>query len=204
MPELANVMNEVSARVLFNESFDVVNEPVPGTAVLEVCSKEQSDALSQSSSQLISTDVNEPYQPSLESSNPKQYPVESSKRDFNPVLYETFLWLSLNKSSKSFECFPCQKFYPARKSFLFSNWRKSKNYIKHCKSKSHQAAMKKWINLKINLKQQSSVSSKVHYEEEVKKNREYLQIIVETLIFTAVQNIPQRNNALGFVVTAAK
>ena len=57
--------------------------------------------------------------------------------------------------------------------------------------------MEKWINLKINLKQQSSVLSKVHYfhEEEVKKNREYLQIIVETLIFTAVQNIPQLNNA---------
>ena len=57
--------------------------------------------------------------------------------------------------------------------------------------------MKKWINLKINLKQQSSVLSKVHYfhEEEVKKNREYLQIIVETSIFTAVQNIPQRINA---------
>jgi len=36
----------------------------------------------------------------------------------------------------------------------------------------------------------------VHYfhEEEVKKI-EYLQIIVETLVFTAVQNIPQRNNA---------
>ena len=66
--------------------------------------------------------------------------------------------------------------------------------------------MEKWINLKFNLKQQSSVLSKVHYfhEEELKKNREYLQIIVETLIFTAVQNIPQRNNALGFVVTAAK
>ena len=28
-----------------------------------------------------------------------------------------------------------------------------------------------------------------------KKNREYLQIIVETLIFNAVQNIPQWNNA---------
>ena len=34
---------------------DVVNEPVPGTAVLEVCSNEQSDALSQSSFQLIFT-----------------------------------------------------------------------------------------------------------------------------------------------------
>ena len=91
VPELANVMNEVSAKVLvINESFDVVNEPVPGTAVLEVCSREQSDALSQSSSQLISTDANEPYQPILESYNPKQCPGESSKRDFNPVLYETF------------------------------------------------------------------------------------------------------------------
>jgi len=122
VPEVADVMNEVSAKVLVNESFDVVNEPVPGTAVLEVCSNEQSDALSQSSSQLISTDVNEPYhQPILESYNPKQYPGESSKRDFNPVLYETFPWLSLNKSSKSFECFPHLKFYPA---FLFSIWRK--------------------------------------------------------------------------------
>ena len=45
VPELANVMNEVSAKVLDNESFDVVNEPVPDTAVLEVCSNEQSDAL---------------------------------------------------------------------------------------------------------------------------------------------------------------
>ena len=81
VPELANVMNEVSAKVLVNESFDAVNEPVPGTAVLEVCSNEQSDGfkLSQSSSQLISTDVNEPYQPILESYNPKQYPGESSK-----------------------------------------------------------------------------------------------------------------------------
>ena len=56
--------------------------------------------------------------------------------------------------------------------------------------------MEKWINLKINLKQQSSVLSKVHYfhEEEVKKI-DNLQIIVETLISTAVQNIPQWNNA---------
>ena len=92
--------------------------------VLSVCSNEQSDALSQSSSQLISTDVNEPYQPILTSYNPKQYPGESSKRDFNPVLYETFPWLSLNKSSKSFECFFCQKFYLASKSFMFLNWRK--------------------------------------------------------------------------------
>ena len=90
VPELANVMNEVSAKVLVNESFDVVNEPVPGTAVLEVCSNEQSDALSQSSSQLISTDVNEPYQPILESFNHKQYPGESSKRDFNPVFMKLF------------------------------------------------------------------------------------------------------------------
>ena len=100
MPELANVMNEVSAKVLVNESFDVANEPVPGTAVLEICSNKQSDALSQSSSRLISTDVNEPYQPILESYNPKQYPGESRKRDFNPVLHETFPWLSLNKSSE--------------------------------------------------------------------------------------------------------
>jgi len=54
VPELANVINDVSAKVLVDESFDVVNEPVPGTAVLEVCSSEQSDALSQSSFQLIS------------------------------------------------------------------------------------------------------------------------------------------------------
>jgi len=122
---------------------------------------------------LISTDVNEPYQPILESYNPRQYSGESSKRDFSPVLYETFPWLSLNKSSKSFECFPCQKFYPVSKSFLFSNWRKPQKLHKHCKSKSHEAAIKKWINLKINLKQQSSVLSKVHYfhEEEIKKNR---------------------------------
>jgi len=79
VPKLANVTNKVSAKVLVNESFDVVNEPVPGTAVLEVCSNLQSDALSQSSSQLISTDVNEPYQPILESYNPKQYLGESSK-----------------------------------------------------------------------------------------------------------------------------
>ena len=45
VPELANVVNEVSAKVLVNESFDVANEPVPGTAVLEVCSNEQSDVL---------------------------------------------------------------------------------------------------------------------------------------------------------------
>ena len=95
---LLNVTSEVSAKVLVKKSSDIVNEPVPGTAVLEVCSNEQSDALSQRSSQLFSADVNEPYQPILESYNPKQYPGESSKRDFNPVLYETFPWLSLNKS----------------------------------------------------------------------------------------------------------
>jgi len=57
--------------------------------------------------------------------------------------------------------------------FCFQIGENSKNYISTAiaKAKSHQAAMEKWINLKINLKQQSSVLSKVHYfhEEEVKK-----------------------------------
>ena len=54
--------------------------------------------------------------------------------------------------------------------------------------------MVKWISWKIDNKSNKSILLQLDNAHEIliKQNREYLEVIIETLIFTALQNIAQR------------
>ncbi|XP_066940948.1 zinc finger MYM-type protein 1-like [Macrobrachium rosenbergii] len=56
--------------------------------------------------------------------------------------------------------------------------------------------MSKWIALKINKRQETSVLAHLDHahRDMVQKNRAYLRMIVESILFTAQQNIPQRGH----------
>ena len=56
--------------------------------------------------------------------------------------------------------------------------------------------MMKWINAKRNEKNKSTIISQLdsHHKATVLKNRQYLKVIIETLMFTAQQNISQRGH----------
>ena len=55
--------------------------------------------------------------------------------------------------------------------------------------------MLKWINAKSNQKMNNTILNQLDSQHQVaiKKNRQYLKVIIEILMFTAQQNIAQRN-----------
>ena len=56
--------------------------------------------------------------------------------------------------------------------------------------------MMKWLNYRAHEKQKVSLLGRLNaaHKQQVAQNREYLKIIIETLLFTAKQNIPQRGH----------
>ena len=180
----------------FEEGTSVVSELAPSSSYSQQCHYAESECETVMDNAVVEFPIDQPYQPILKSYKPISYNDENATRDFNPKLYESFPWLSFNPHSKSFECFPCRKFNVSEKLFTFSNWRKPDKLGKHAKGSPHCAAMEKWMNFTVNRNKQTSVllQLQTHHQQEIKRNRKYLSVIIETLIFTAQQNIPQRNS----------
>ena len=80
--------------------------------------------------------------------------------------------------------------------FTFENWEKTNRLTKHAKSACHQQAMMKWIDYRAKAKHKTLVLGQLNtvHKQQVAQNREYLNIIIETLLFTAQQNIAQRGH----------
>ncbi|QQP57420.1 Uncharacterized protein FKW44_002402 [Caligus rogercresseyi] len=136
-----------------------------------------------------------PHQPLLGEYNRKQLDQGSGTRDFNPDLFKKYPWASFDTTTKSIVCFPCQKFL-SDSTFTYSNWKKPERLVKHGKSGNHRLAMSKWIISKVNKKHQTSVLVQLDttHKDMVQKNRNYLKVIVESILYTAQQNIPQRGH----------
>ena len=132
-----------------------------------------------------------PHQPILKSYDRKMY--QNKSRDFNPQYFKKYPWTSFNPSSKCIECYACQT-YSDDSSFKYSNWKKSEKVKKHNQSKSHAFAMTKWLSHKINQKRNTSILIQIDSSNQltIKQNRDYLQVIIETLAFTTQQNIARR------------
>ena len=81
------------------------------------------------------------------------------------------------------------------RNFSFRDWKKPERLNKHAKSKCHTMAMTKWIVSK-NLDSGESVIDLLdsHHKDSVKANRQYMKIIIESLVFTAQQNIAERGH----------
>ncbi|XP_076061759.1 uncharacterized protein LOC143037434 isoform X1 [Oratosquilla oratoria] len=145
---------------------------------------------------LAETDIQTgPNQPLLDTYNRKQLGKESGTRDFNPNLFKKYPWTSFDTATKSIICFPCEKFL-FDYSFTFSNWKKPERLAKHASSRNHSMAMSKWIQSKVHHNRESSVLTQLDtaHRDMVEKNRAYLKVIIESILYTAQQNIPQRGH----------
>jgi len=137
-----------------------------------------------------------PQQPVLKEYNPKKFGKETTSRDFKPEWYKIHPWLNYDIENKQGTCFPCEVFMKSN-SFKFENWKKTHRLLKHAKSDCHRLAMTKWINYRANKKQKTTVLKQLDsaHKEEVTRNRAYLKVIIECLLFTAQQNIAQRGQS---------
>lgn len=83
----------------------------------------------------------------------------------------------------------------------FKNWKNAldndSGFKKHELSSGHKSCLLKWINYKDSKtgteKSVMSQMSEAH-NKLVKENRQYISIIADTLLFTALQNIAQRGD----------
>ena len=136
-----------------------------------------------------------PSQPIRNQYSPQKFGNDTFKRDFKPNWFEQYPWLSFSLDKKEVLCYACKK-YSNNNSFIFTNWKKVDRLKKHALSEPHGFAMTKWMNSKIYEKKNSTILSQLdsQHKATVLKNRQYLKVIIETLMFTAQQNIAQRGH----------
>ena len=132
-----------------------------------------------------------PNQPKLDSYNPQTYGKRT--RDFNYEWFKKHPWLSYDEVKKEASCFSCSKFLPDS-SFVFTNWKKPEKLLKHGKSQNHCLSMLKWIDARRTERNKTTVASLMisEHAKTVEENRKHMRVIIETLMFTAVQNIALR------------
>ena len=135
-----------------------------------------------------------PKQPILKSYDPKKFGNENATIDFNSKRYNDHPWLEYSVEDKTASSYAWQKCIC--KEFAFSNWKKPERLIKHHKSHDHGIAMAKWIAFGENIRSKTSIAKQLDDKrrEEVQRNREYLRVLIECLLFTAQQNIAPRGH----------
>ena len=140
-----------------------------------------------------------PNQPIWKQYAPRRYGKKI--RNFQGKLFKEHPWLSFQLEENRTICWACQKFMNER-NFSFRDWKKPERLNKHAKSKCHTMAMTKWIVSK-NLDSVESVIDLLdsHHKDNVKANRQYMKIIIESLVFTAQQNIAQEVTSQRYLMS---
>jgi hypothetical protein len=134
-------------------------------------------------------------------------------RQFNKNWYNLFPWVEYSITADAVFCFACRHFSTHvevdKTIFInvgFKNWKKAMDQnagLKlHNVSHEHKNSMIKWASfkeIKIRDTNVQSVAAQVNeaHLNLVKENRAYLGIIVDILIYTALQCIPQRGDKEG-------
>ena len=79
---------------------------------------------------------------------------------------------------------------------MFNNWRKPEKLSKHGKSQKHITSMTKWALAKANHKMNTSVLKQIDsaHKQYVFSNRQYLQVIIECLMYNVQQNVAIRGH----------
>lgn len=136
-----------------------------------------------------------PKQPVLPEYPGTKFSSESFTRRFQPDWYKKYPWLSYDVEKDVCVCFACIEFGKDA-SFVFKNWKKPSKLTKHSQSENHVSYMTKCLQFKAMERKNSSVLQPLSsaHKEQVKINRKYLQVIIECLIFTAMQNIAVRGH----------
>ena len=92
-------------------------------------------------------------------------------------------------------CFACTEF-GNDSAFVYRNWKKISKLAKHGTSENHVKAMTRWLEFKAMEKKETSILEQLIsvHQEQVVSNRQYLRVIIESLIYTAQQNIATRGH----------
>ena len=71
--------------------------------------------------------------------------------------------------------------------------------MKHNKSQDHGIAMAQQIAFSENIRRETSIAKQLDDKRrgKVQRNREYLRVLIEFLVFTAQENIAQRGHHKG-------
>ena len=136
-----------------------------------------------------------PKQPILGEYPAKKFGNETFARRFQPEWYKMYPWLSYEVDKDQCVCFACAEFGKDT-SFVYRNWKKSSKLTKHGKSENHIRSMTRWAQFKTMQKKNTSVLQQLDsaHQEQVASNRQYLQVIIECLMFTAQQNLATRGH----------
>ena len=136
-----------------------------------------------------------PLQPVLREYKPQKFGNETFTRDFKAQWFKQYPWLSYSIDRKVGTCYVCSKFMNDN-AFTFCNWKKTERLTKHHQSEAHSLAMTKWLEYRQMQRKSSSIISIIDdgHRNYVKRNREFLRVIIECLFYTAQQNIAQRGH----------
>ena len=136
-----------------------------------------------------------PLQPILREYKPQKFGNETFTRDFKAQWFKQYPWLSYSIDRKVGTCYVCSKFMNDN-TFTFCNWKKTERLTKHHQSEAHSLAMTKWLEYRQMQRKSSSIISIIDdgHRNYVKRNREFLRVIIECLFYTAQQNIAQRGH----------
>lgn len=136
-----------------------------------------------------------PKQPVLPEYPGTKFSSESFTRRFQPDWYKKYPWLSYDVEKNVCVCFAYTEFGKDA-SFVFKNWKKPSKLTKHSQSENHVSCMPKWLQFKAMERKNNSVLQQLSnaHKEQVKVNRKYLQVTIECLISTAMQNIAVRGH----------
>ena len=76
-------------------------------------------------------------------------------------------------------------------SFVFSNWKKSAKLAKHGKSENHVRSMTRWLQFKAMQRNKTSLLQQLNtaHQDQVVSNRQFLKVIIQSLMYTAQQNV---------------
>lgn len=148
-----------------------------------------------------------PKQPGLKE---KSHFPKSHGRRFIPEWYKKFPWIEYSACEDKVYCFTCRHFSMIDRNTMrpfvsegFSQWKKctgespkNNKLSKHKNSQFHldsATRYKAYMDSKLSGKTVTSLLNDSH-RQFVKRNRDYIKIVADTLRLTAVQNIAQRGH----------
>ena len=136
-----------------------------------------------------------PEQPILDEYPARKFGSETFVRRFQFEWYKKYPWISYEVANDACVCFACVEFGKDT-SFVFRNWKKSEKLANHGKSDNHVRSMTRWLQFKAMQRNQTSVLQQLNsaHQDQVASNRQYLKVIIQSLMYTAQQNIAIRGH----------
>ena len=207
--ELSEAVDEESV----NSNSEKESEDILGEPAAPISSVHANNDISQSKTLRGPKDISrspddEPVQPGLNCLF--NFPKSHGRR-FVPEWYKKYPWLEYSACEDKVYCFTCRHFSTINDKCAtcpfttegFGQWKKctgasqkDNRLTKHKNSLLHldsSARYKAYMETKLSQKTITSLLNDDH-RQFVKRNREYVKIIVDTLRLTAVQNIAQRGH----------